>query len=76
MVARAVNSAVSASGLSFRCQMVNSLHQAAGGLLTGHAELRTNAHVAQIEHDAKGHATGVTYFDKMVTVRQKARLVP
>lgn len=45
-------------------------------LVTGHAELRTNAHVAQIEHDANGYATGVTYFDKDGNLqRQKARLV-
>lgn len=43
---------------------------------TGHMELRTDCHVAQIEHDAEGKATGVTYFDASGQLqRQKARLV-
>lgn len=45
-------------------------------LATGHAELRTESHVAHIEHDAKGRVNGVVYFDKNGTPqRQKARIV-
>src|SRR5699024_593521 len=45
-------------------------------LETGHAELRAQSHVARIEHDAKGHASAVIYFDKDgKEQRQKARAV-
>ncbi|GAB3673032.1 GMC family oxidoreductase [Salinisphaera aquimarina] len=45
-------------------------------LETGHAELRTQTHVAHIEHDDQGRATGVVYFDKNgKQQRQKARVV-
>ena len=43
---------------------------------TGNFELRTEAHVSRIEHDAKGKVTGVVYFDKDgIERRQKARVV-
>ncbi|MCB1813618.1 MAG: GMC family oxidoreductase [Candidatus Competibacteraceae bacterium] len=43
---------------------------------TGNLELRTDCHVAQIEHDDSGKVTGVVYFDKDgVEQRQQARLV-
>jgi len=45
-------------------------------LKTGHAELRTQSQVARIEHDSKGRASGVVYFDKDGNrQRQKARAV-
>lgn len=45
-------------------------------LATGHAELRTEAMVAHIEHDENGKVTGVVYFDKDgQEQRQKARIV-
>lgn len=45
-------------------------------LATGHAELRSESFVARIEHNDKGHVTGVVYFDKQGrTQRQKARVV-
>lgn len=45
-------------------------------LATGHAELRPEAFAAHIEHNAKGKATGVVYFDKNGNKqRQKARIV-
>lgn len=44
--------------------------------VTGHLELRTGAHVSRIEHDARGRASGVVYFDASgVEQRQKARVV-
>jgi len=43
---------------------------------TGHFELRTQAHAARIEHDARGRLTGVVYFDQDgQEQRQKARIV-
>lgn len=43
---------------------------------TGHLELRTQAHVARIEHDDQGRASGVVYFDaEGQEQRQKARVV-
>ena len=43
---------------------------------TGHFELRTEAMVVQITHDAKGRATGVVYKDKDGSLHeQKARAV-
>lgn len=43
---------------------------------TGHLELRTEAHAAHIEHDDKGRATGVVYFDADGNEQhQKARAV-
>ncbi|MBL8446037.1 MAG: GMC family oxidoreductase, partial [Zoogloeaceae bacterium] len=43
---------------------------------TGKLELRTECHVARIEHDAKGRANAVVYFDKDgKSRRQKARVV-
>jgi len=45
-------------------------------IATGHAELRTEAHVARIEHDDKGHVNAVLYYDASgKLVRQKARIV-
>jgi choline dehydrogenase-like flavoprotein len=45
-------------------------------LATGHAELRTNAHAARIEHDARGHVNAVLYYDADGKLqRQKARVV-
>jgi choline dehydrogenase-like flavoprotein len=46
------------------------------GEATGNLEVRPDSHVAQIEHDASGKATGVVYFDKAGKLqRQKARIV-
>ena len=46
------------------------------GQATGHLELRTQAHVVRIEHDARGRATGVVYYDAQGKLqRQKARVV-
>lgn len=46
------------------------------GIDTGHLELRSGAHVARIEHDAKGRASGVVYLDKQGRERrQRARVV-
>jgi choline dehydrogenase-like flavoprotein len=46
------------------------------GEATGNLEVRPDSHVAQIEHDASGKATGVVYFDKDGKIqRQKARIV-
>jgi len=43
---------------------------------TGYFELRTQAHVTRIEHNAQGKVTGVVYRDKDgVEQRQKARIV-
>jgi len=43
---------------------------------TGKLELRTECHVARIEHDDNGKVTGVLYFDKdKKEQRQKARVV-
>lgn len=43
---------------------------------TGHAELRTEAHVARIEHDDTGKVNAVLYYDATGTLqRQKARAV-
>jgi choline dehydrogenase-like flavoprotein len=43
---------------------------------TGHLDLRTESHVAQIEHNAAGKATGVVYYDATgAQQRQKARVV-
>lgn len=43
---------------------------------TGHMELRTDCHVARIEHDARGRASAVLYFDAQGQLqRQKARAV-
>jgi choline dehydrogenase-like flavoprotein len=43
---------------------------------TGKLELRTECHVARIEHDDNGKVTGVVYFDKdKKEQRQKARVV-
>lgn len=43
---------------------------------TGHMELRSNCHVARIEHDARGRASAVLYFDQQGQLqRQKARAV-
>ncbi|OWT57612.1 GMC family oxidoreductase [Candidimonas nitroreducens] len=43
---------------------------------TGHAELRTEAHVARIEHDAQGRVHAVLYYDADGKLqRQKARIV-
>lgn len=43
---------------------------------TGHMELRTQAHVVRIEHDARGKASGVVYYDASGKLqRQKARVV-
>jgi len=43
---------------------------------TGNMELRTQVHVAQIEHDAAGKAVGVVYFDaEGKQQRQRARAV-
>jgi len=43
---------------------------------TGHFELRTQAHVTRIEHNAQGKVTGVLYRDKDGhEQRQKARIV-
>src|SRR5690606_13205038 len=43
---------------------------------TGHAELRTQAHVARIEHDDSGKVNAVVYFDaEGKEQRQKARAV-
>ncbi|MDR5815019.1 MULTISPECIES: GMC family oxidoreductase [unclassified Caballeronia] len=44
--------------------------------LTGHMELRPQAHVVKIEHDARGKVSGVVYYDKDGKIqRQKARAV-
>lgn len=46
------------------------------GLQTGRVELRTEAQVVRIEHDAKGRASEVVYFDAAGKAqRQKARVV-
>jgi len=46
------------------------------GEKTGNMEVRPDSHVAHIEHDASGKATGVVYFDKAGKIqRQKARIV-
>jgi choline dehydrogenase-like flavoprotein len=46
------------------------------GIATGHLELRPQSHVARIEHDEEGRASGVVYFDAEGNEqRQKARLV-
>jgi choline dehydrogenase-like flavoprotein len=46
------------------------------GEATGNMEVRPEAHVAQIEHNASGKVTGVTYFDADGKLqRQKARIV-
>lgn len=46
------------------------------GEATGKLEVRTNAHVLRIEHDAKGKVTGVVYADRDgKEQRQKARVV-
>ena len=46
------------------------------GEATGNMEVRPELHVAQIEHDASGKVTGVTYFDAEGKLqRQKARVV-
>lgn len=46
------------------------------GIATGHLELRPEAHVARIEHDAQGHVNGVVYVDVDGNEqRQKARVV-
>jgi choline dehydrogenase-like flavoprotein len=46
------------------------------GEATGRLEVRSNAHVLRIEHDAKGKVTGVVYADKDgKEQRQKARIV-
>ncbi len=43
---------------------------------TGNLDLRPESHVVRIEHDAKGKASGVVYFDKDgKEQRQKARIV-
>lgn len=43
---------------------------------TGHLDLRPESHVVRIEHDDKGKASGVVYFDKDGREqRQKARIV-
>ena len=43
---------------------------------TGNLELRPQSHVTRIEHDARGKASGVVYFDKDgKEQRQKARIV-
>lgn len=43
---------------------------------TGHMELRTDAHVARIEHDSRGRANAVLYYDASGKLqRQKARIV-
>ncbi len=43
---------------------------------TGHLELRTQAHVVRIEHDASGKASAVLYYDGQGRLqRQKARVV-
>ena len=43
---------------------------------TGNLDLRPESHVVRIEHDDKGKATGVVYFDKDgKEQRQKARIV-
>ena len=43
---------------------------------TGHMELRPQSHVVKIEHDARGKATGVVYYDEDGKLqRQKARVV-
>jgi choline dehydrogenase-like flavoprotein len=43
---------------------------------TGKLELRTECHVARIEHNAKGKVTGVVYFDKdRKEQRQQVRVV-
>ena len=45
-------------------------------IATGHAELRTEAHVARIEHDDAGKVNAVLYYDaKGKLQRQKARVV-
>jgi choline dehydrogenase-like flavoprotein len=45
-------------------------------IVTGHAELRTEAHVARIEHDERGRVNAVVYFDAQGKLqRQKARAV-
>jgi choline dehydrogenase-like flavoprotein len=46
------------------------------GEATGNLEVRPNAHVLRIEHDASGKVTGVVYADKDgIQQRQKARIV-
>ncbi|MBK9083139.1 MAG: GMC family oxidoreductase [Rhizobiales bacterium] len=46
------------------------------GEATGNLEVRPNAYVVRIEHDATGKVTGVVYFDKEGREqRQKARIV-
>ena len=46
------------------------------GEATGDMEVRPESHVAQVEHDASGKVTGVTYFDADGKLqRQKARIV-
>lgn len=46
------------------------------GEATGNLEVRPNAHVLRIEHDASGKVTGVVYADKNGNQhRQKARIV-
>ena len=46
------------------------------GEASGNLEVRTECHVARIEHDASGKVTGVVYFDKDgKEQRQKARVV-
>ncbi|OLL28738.1 2-keto-gluconate dehydrogenase [Burkholderia sp. SRS-W-2-2016] len=46
------------------------------GQATGHLELRPQAHVVRIEHDARGKVTGVLYYDAQGKLqRQKARVV-
>jgi len=45
-------------------------------IATGHAELRTQAHVARIEHDDQGRVNAVVYYDAGGALqRQKARAV-
>ncbi|NTX25714.1 GMC family oxidoreductase [Burkholderia pyrrocinia] len=44
--------------------------------VTGHMELRTETHVVRIEHDARGRANAVLYYDASGKLqRQKARIV-
>ncbi|WP_353110688.1 GMC family oxidoreductase [Salinisphaera dokdonensis] len=63
-------------GCKFSAKWSTLFTEIPAALATGHAEMRTGAHVARIEHDEKGQASAVVYFDRDGnTRRQKARAV-
>jgi len=63
-------------GCRFQAKWSTLYTEIPAALATGHAELRVRSHVAHIEHDEKGRASGVIYFDgEGKKQRQKARAV-